>query len=72
MTMETITPFMAERVDSLVRCWKDLGKGKLAPSKALKKLEYAVAKGCPLMECCAECEKLRECPLLNFEEETEV
>jgi len=65
MTMATVTPDMLARVNALMEAWVAEGKGKLSPSKALKKLLNAQARGCPLiMTACADCPKVRECPLM--------
>jgi len=65
MTMANITPDMLALVNLLIQTWEEDGKGKLSPSKALKKLVWAQSQGCPLFCVCKDCPKVRACPILE-------
>lgn len=66
----TCSDEMKVKVAKLIKVWDEAGKGKLAPSKALKKLNYAKEHGCPLQDDCTKCANLHNCPVIeNAKEE---
>lgn len=52
-----------QKVRDLISCWKKARGETLTYSKAKKRLEKAVADGCPLLDKCLNCPKHKECPL---------
>lgn len=64
MDMETL-------VGMLQAVWKEEKGEKLSYSKANRRIENAIARGCTMSEDCSKCPKVRECPILNDENEKE-
>jgi len=60
---------MEDNVRRLMELWEKGGKGKLSYSKAKRRIEKAMERGCPMLRDCTKCEKVRECPVLNCNEE---
>lgn len=60
-----VTDEMRDAAVRLARLWKEDGKGKLSPSKAIKKIVNAKARGCPILDCCLDCPKRLECPVVD-------
>lgn len=60
-----------EMCKQLVQVWYEVRKKKLSVSKARKRLEAARDKGCLMLNKCAECPKLRECPITDSTDEDE-
>lgn len=56
-------------VASLQKVWKEEKGEKLSYSKAKRRIESAIAQGCTMSADCSKCPKVRECPILNDENE---
>lgn len=62
-------PITDEMIHQLMDLWYKVGKGKLSYGKAEKRLKKAKDHGCLLLSDCSKCPKVRECPILNCDEE---
>lgn len=56
------------QVQGLIAEWAKTHGERLSAQKARKRLQKAAAHGCPLMEPCLGCPRIRDCPVIRVDD----